>query len=136
MYAAAYYTLATLCLDPKETVKKLTAIAEESFKEAIEFMDIREKAYIEKTGVKPARNAFQPCVKTFDQLYKEAKAAYDGDFDQAIKDLIKEEMKPGVEMQDTRSVTMGRRARNSGAMIMASFAPAAVSLWPPEPPMM
>ena len=43
--------------------------------------------------------------------------------------------RPGVEMQRTRSVTMGRRARNSGAMIIESFAPAAVSLCPPEPPM-
>ena len=35
---------------------------------------------------------------------------------------------PGVEMQLTCSVTMGRRARNSGAIIIESFAPAAVSL--------
>ena len=43
---------------------------------------------------------------------------------------------PGVEIQRTRPVMMGRRARNSGAMIMESFAPAAVSECPPEPPMM
>ena len=33
-------------------------------------------------------------------------------------------------------MTMGSLARNMGAIIMDSFAPAAVSLWPPEPPMM
>ena len=43
--------------------------------------------------------------------------------------------RPGVDTQVTRSVTMGRRARNMGAIIIASLAPAAVSLWPPEPPM-
>ena len=37
-------------------------------------------------------------------------------------------------MQFTLSVTMGSLARESGAIIIASFAPAAVSLCPPEPP--
>lgn len=100
MYAASYYTLATLCLDPKETVAKLTAIAEESFNAALEFVDARHKAYTEKTGIKAAKYNYAPCIKTFDTLYKEAKEAYDGDFDECIRELIKEEMKPGVEMQD------------------------------------
>ena len=42
---------------------------------------------------------------------------------------------PGVEIQVTRSVTMGSRARTRGARIMVSFAPAAASVCPPEPPM-
>ena len=34
---------------------------------------------------------------------------------------------PGVDLQNTWSVTMGSLARDSGAMIIASLAPAAVS---------
>ena len=38
---------------------------------------------------------------------------------------------PGVVMVVTRSFTMGSRPRTDGATMMASAAPAAVSLWPP-----
>lgn len=126
LYAAAYYTLSTLCLDPKETVKKLTDIAEESFREAINFVDMREKAYIEKTGIHPAKLNCEPCIKTFDQLYKEAKEAYDGDFDECIKELIKEEMKPGVEMQDVTIKIVKKTYETAPAkqpMIIISFIP-------------
>ncbi len=43
---------------------------------------------------------------------------------------------PGVEMVETRSTIKGSLARIKGATIIDNFEPAAVSLCPPEPPMM
>lgn len=100
LYAASYYNLVTLNLNPQELMNKLTDIARDSFAAAIEFTARKAEEYEKKFGVMPAAYKTEPIVKTFAQAYAEAKSVSEGDFDKIIENLIKDEMKPGVEMQD------------------------------------
>lgn len=100
LYAASYYNLVTLNLDPQKLMDRLTNIARESFSAVIEFAMRRADEYENKFGVRPLVYKAEPIVKTFAEVYAEAKSASEDDFDKIIENLIKDETKPGVEMQD------------------------------------
>lgn len=100
LYTASYYNIVTVALNPEETMKKLTGIAEESFRAALDFVEERSSAFEKRFGVKPIRYPIAPCVKTFHQLCEETKASYPGDFDRDVKEKIRKWLEEGLELQD------------------------------------
>lgn len=100
LYTASYYNIVTVDLDPEATMDKLIHIAEDSFDGALKFVEKRSGEFERSYGAKPVRYPITPCVKTFRQLYSEAKAAYDGDLDGYIKGLIQEWLGEKLELQD------------------------------------
>ena len=100
LYTASYYNIVTVALNPEETMKKLTGIAEESFRAALDFVEERSSAFEKRFGVKPIRYPIAPCVKTFHQLCEETKASYPGDFDRDVKEKIRKGLEEGLELQD------------------------------------
>lgn len=100
LYTASYYNIVTVALNPEETMKKLTGIAEESFRAALDFVEERSSAFEKRFGVKPIRYPITPCVKTFHQLCEETKASYPGDFDRDVKEKIRKWLEEGLELQD------------------------------------
>lgn len=100
LYTASYYNIVTVDLDPEETMDKLIHIAEDSFDGALKFVEKRSGEFERSYGTKPVRYPITPCVKTFQQLYSEAKAAYNGDFEGYIKGLIQEWQGEKLELQD------------------------------------
>lgn len=100
LYTASYYNIVTVDLNPEETMKKLVAIAEESFVASLNFVEEKSRCFEKSFGTKPVRYPITPCVKTFHQLYSEAESAYQGDFDGYMKGLIEGWLDEKLELQD------------------------------------
>ena len=100
LYTASYYNIITVDLDPEAMMGKLIKIAEESFDASLKFIEEKSSQYEESFHIKPVRYPIKPCVKVFHQLYREAKAAYAGDFDGYVKGLIKGWLEERLELQD------------------------------------
>ena len=100
LYSASYYNIVTIDLNPEETMRKVSVIANEAFNASLKFVKEKATEFEEKFGDKPVRYEIKPCVKTFNQLYKEAKDNYNGDFDVYVKGIIKNWQAEKLEMQD------------------------------------
>lgn len=126
LYAAAYYAMVTVDLDPEETLEKLKALAQEAMEESIGYLEDQAKAYEKITGEEAIRYKYEPAVYTFEELVKEIKKDYEGDFDQDLKDFALEKMKEGKEIQSV-AVDLVKRAyevyKNKRPMIILSFIP-------------
>ena len=60
MYAASYYNIITVDLDPEDAFSKLKKIAYDSFDAANELYDKRAEEYEKAFGVKPLRHKPEP----------------------------------------------------------------------------
>lgn len=85
LYAAAYYTLITMTLNPEELTEKLRAIAYDSMKAAIDFVDEKAKEYGRISGDKTVRYEYAPCVMTYEELLGEVRKGYDGNLLQHLR---------------------------------------------------
>ena len=100
MYAASYYNVITVDLNPEEAMEKLKKIAYDSFEAANVVYDDRALVYENKFGVSLQRHRPTPCVKTFSQISEEAREHYKGNYDEYIGGLIKGWQADKLEMQD------------------------------------
>ena len=100
LYAVSYYNLVTVDLEPEALMESLCRIAEESFKEALGFIEEKSRVYEKRFGVRPARCSIEPSVKSFRQLYREAEAAFEGDLSGYLKALTEEWRSENTELQD------------------------------------
>lgn len=101
LYAASYYNIATIKLEPEALVKRLTELAEEAFVEVNAYLDKRADGFAKLAGKAPKTFRAEPCVRTFQQLYEAAKANYQGDFQEHLKEYTKMLMETNPELQDT-----------------------------------
>lgn len=86
LYAAAYYTMITMTLDPEELTEKLKSIAYDSMKAAIDLVDEKAKEYESLTGEKTVKYDYTPCVMTYEELFCEAEKTYDGNLSQHLRE--------------------------------------------------
>ncbi len=100
LYAASYYTLITIHLNPEEMLEQLSKLAYEAMESAIQFIDERALDYERITGEAPVRYQYTPCVKTFSSLLQEVKENYAGDLMQDLKAYASELQEQKMEMQD------------------------------------
>lgn len=101
LYAASYYNIATIKMQPEETMEKLMKLAEDSFKEVNRIIDEKIAGFTDFAGAPPVAYRAEPCVKTFHEIYDAAARNYDGDLAEYMKSYAAELMEINPEMQDT-----------------------------------
>jgi arginine utilization protein RocB len=101
LYAACYFNIATIQLNPEEMMEKLVHVAEKAFQEALDLIKQRVSQFERLTGKQPEHYEAKPCVMTFRQLYMEVKKSFDGDLVQHLRTYGKELTKKNPELQDT-----------------------------------
>lgn len=101
LYAASYYNIATIQLDPEDLMNKLVGVAETAFANLVETTNGNLKKFEEIAGRKPEFYQPVPYVQTFADFYKEIEADYDGDLAQLVKDKLTQFMSENPEMQDS-----------------------------------
>lgn len=101
LYAASYYNIATIKMQPEETMEKLVKLAEDAFHSANEIIDGRIAEFAAYSGAAPVAYRAEPKVKTFREIWDAAAACYDGDLYAYMKQYAAELMAVNPEMQDT-----------------------------------
>lgn len=101
LYAAAYFNVATIKLDPGELMEQLTKIAQDAFREVVDLTERRVEEYKALIGREPAHYKAEPCVMTFRQLYDEVEKEFEGDLSQHMKEYAGKLLKENPELQDT-----------------------------------
>lgn len=101
LYAASYYNIATIKMEPQETMEKLVQLAEEAFRSANEIIDGQITGFEKFSGMQPVTYRAEPKVRTFRQIWEAAEQCFDGDLHTYIKEYASELMAENPEMQDT-----------------------------------
>ena len=65
LYAASYYNIATIKMQPEETMEKLLKLAEDAFRAVNETIDEKIAGFTDFAGQPPAAYRAEPRVKTF-----------------------------------------------------------------------
>ena len=126
LYAASYYNITTVKLDPAGLIEQLKEVALDSFKAAVDLVDKRAEEFRARFGSKPQMHSYTPCVKMFSEIYDAAKAAFDGDFDQFFHDYIRELQNEKPEMQTIAVAAIRKAYEMSGLnqpMVIIGFTP-------------
>ena len=108
LYAASYYNIATIKMQPEETMEKLVKLAEEAFQSANRIIEEKAAAFAFFSGAEPVMYRAQPKVRTFRQIWDAAEAAFDGDLHAAMKTYADQLITENPEMQET-SVKLVKR---------------------------
>ena len=126
LYAVSYYNITTNKLNPEEAIAQLKEVAMESFEESIALVQQRADEFKDKFGNRPQMHEYTPCVKMFSEVYDEAKAKYDGDFDTYVNDMIKGWQQEKYDMQQISIMAVRKIYEMSGLnqpMVIISFVP-------------
>lgn len=100
LYAASYYNIATIDLNPEELMEKLKKVAEEAFENTKALIESKAKGFEAFAGRKPEYYMPQTCVMTYSELYKAVEAEYEGDLAAHVAETLDMYMKENPEMQD------------------------------------
>lgn len=76
LFAASYFNLVTVDLDPEALLQELLQLARESFVSALKQLQEQAEAYTGRFGVKVASSRMVPLVKSWDEAYAEAEKTY------------------------------------------------------------
>lgn len=76
LFAASYFNLVTVDLDPEALLQELLQLARESFVSALKQLQERAEAYAGRFGIKVACSRMVPLVKSWDEAYAEAEKTY------------------------------------------------------------
>lgn len=101
LYAASYYNIATIKLEPEKLMEMLTDVAFKSFEEVNRILDEKTKAFTAFSKNVPVTYRAEPCVRTFREIFDAAAEKYPGDLNKHMKEYAEELMKENPEMQDT-----------------------------------
>ncbi len=99
LYAATYFNVATIKLDPEALMENLVTAAEQAFQETISLIRQRVIEYECLTGKTSQYYEAESCVMTFRQLYEEVESNFDGDLKQHLKEYTKclQEKNPEIQ---------------------------------------
>lgn len=100
LYAASYYNIATIKMEPQETMEKLVKLAEDAFQSANELIDEKAAFFKLFAGSEPVMYKAEPKVRTFRQIWEAAEKCFDGDLHTYIKDYAARLTADNPEMQD------------------------------------
>lgn len=101
LYAAAYFNIATIKMNPEETVRKLKGVAQRAFENTADLMKAKVDGFTELTGKVPAHYEAEPCVMTYGEIYKAVEKTFDGDLRLHMQECADEYMKENPELQAT-----------------------------------
>ena len=101
LYAASYFNIATIRMEPENLMKNLIETAETAFENVLDFVKSRVEAFEKLTGTRPKAYTAKPCVKTFQELYAAAEKNYDGDLKNHLQDYAEKLLLENREIQDT-----------------------------------
>ena len=93
---------------------------------SIDLVKQRADEFEKKFGTRPQMHQHSPCVKMFSELCDEARARFDGDFDEYVKGLIKGWQKEKYEMQTIAIMAVRKiyeMSGNSQPMVIISIIP-------------
>ena len=125
LFAASYFNLVTVDLDPEALLQELLQLARESFVSALKQLQERAEAYTGRFGVKVVSSRMVPLVKSWDEAYAEAEKTYQLRYPQAADKLdlyLREKVccwkEEGMEIQ-----AMGLRLMREIAELQAESLP-------------
>ena len=100
LYAATYYNIATIQMQPEATMQELIGVAEKAFKNTVDLMRLRAEKYAALSGSMPEYYKASPCVKTFREIMRAVEKSFRGDLQAYLKDYADELSKENPELQD------------------------------------
>lgn len=125
LFAASYFNLVTVDLDPEALLQELLQLARESFVSALKQLQERAEAYTGRFGVKVVSSRMLSLVKSWDEAYAEAEKTYQLRYPQAADKLdlyLREKVccwkEEGLEIQ-----AMGLRLMREIAELQAESLP-------------
>lgn len=125
LFAASYFNLVTVGLDPEALLQELLQLARESFVSALKQLQERAEAYAGRFGVKVASSRMLPLVKSWDEAYAEANKTYQLRHPQAADtlDLYLREKVRGWKEEGLEIQAMGLRLMREIAELQAESLP-------------
>lgn len=143
LFAASYFNLVTVDLDPEALLQELLQLARESFVSALKQLQEQAEAYTGRFGVKVASSRMLPLIKSWDEAYAEAEKTYQLRHPQAADtlDLYLREKVRGWKEEGLEIQAMGLRLMREIAelqeeslpMILVGFLPPYYPDIRPEP---
>lgn len=100
LYAASYYNIATIKLNPEKLMQKLRGVAENAFESVVGITEDKVAKFAKIAERKPEYYKPIPCVQTFAEFYSELEAEYDGNLKELVETKLAEFMSENPEMQD------------------------------------
>lgn len=125
LFAASYFNLVTVDLDPEALLQELLQLARESFVSALKQLQERAEAYAGRFGIKVASCRIVPLVKSWDEAYAEAEKTYPLRHPQAADtlDLYLREKIRGWKEEGLEIQAMGLRLMREIAELQAESRP-------------
>ena len=125
LFAASYFNLVTVDLDPEALLQELLQLARESFVSALKQLQEQAASYGERFGVKVASSRMLPLVKSWDEAYAEAEKTYKLRYPQAADtlDLYLREKVRGWKEEGLEIQAMGLRLMREIAELQAESRP-------------
>lgn len=125
LFAASYFNLVTVDLDPEALLQELLQLARESFVSALKQLQERAEAYAGRFGIKVASCRIVPLVKSWDEAYAEAEKTYQLRHPQAADtlDLYLREKIRGWKEEGLEIQAMGLRLMREIAELQAESRP-------------
>lgn len=125
LFAASYFNLVTVDLDPEALLQELLQLARESFVSALKQLQERAEAYAGRFGIKVASCRIVPLVKSWDEAYAEAEKTYQLRHPQAADtlDLYLREKVRGWKEEGLEIQAMGLRLMREIAELQAESRP-------------
>lgn len=125
LFAASYFNLVTVDLDPEALHQELLQLARESFVSALKQLQEQAEAYTGRFGVKVASSRMLPLVKSWDEAYAEAEKTYQLRHPQAADtlDLYLREKVRGWKEEGLEIQAMGLRLMREIAELQAESLP-------------
>ncbi len=100
LYAVSYYNIISVDLHPGELMDRLKGICQAAFESALALRSQRIAGYQNSTGQKPSVRQYEPCVKTFYEVYQAVRGQYQGDYPAHLRAFARELAEQKMELQD------------------------------------
>lgn len=99
LFSAAYFNIATIKVDPEDTMRKLRAVAEKAFDNTIRLMDEKVKGFEAFAERKTAHYEAKPCVMTYGEMYRAVEKTFEGDLSAYMRKKAGEYLSENPELQ-------------------------------------
>lgn len=99
LYAASYYNIASISLDPEDLIEKLKGVAQRAFDNVVKLTEENVRRFSEIAGRNTEYYQPVPCIQTYAEFYREIEESYEGDLKELVRNKLAEYMAEDPEMQ-------------------------------------